>query len=66
MKGLNIFSIVVGISPFWIEKLFQSIIYSLSPEKLGITSCFSGVSLNNVNLKIVILLTLKKITYIKI
>ena len=48
-KGLNIFGIGVGISPFGIEKLFPSIIYSLNPDKLiqGIASCFSGASLLN-------------------
>ena len=53
MKGLNVFGIGVGISPFGIEKLFPSIIYSLNPDKLilGIASCFSGASLNNVVMK---------------
>ena len=53
MKGLNIFGIGVGISPFGIEKLFPSIIYSLNPDKLiqGIASCFSGASLTNVTMK---------------
>ena len=33
-KGLNVFGIGVGISPFGIEKLFPNIIYSLNPDKL--------------------------------
>ena len=53
-KGLNIFGIGVGISPFGIEKLFPNIIYSLNPYKLiqGIASCFSGTSSNNFSMKI--------------
>ena len=49
MRGLNLFGIGVGISPFGIENLFPSIIYSLNPDKLiqGIASCFSGSSFNN-------------------
>ena len=52
-KGLNVFGIGVGISPFGIEKLFPSIVYSLNPDKLiqGIASCFSGASLNNTAMK---------------
>ena len=52
-KGLNVFGIGVGISPFGIEKLFPSIIYSLNPDKLiqGIASCFSGGA-NNSALKV--------------
>ena len=48
-KGLNVFGIGVGISPFGIEKLFPSIIYSLNPDKLiqGIASCFSGGANNS-------------------
>ena len=48
-KGLNVFGIGVGISPFGIEKLFLSIVYSLNPNKLiqGIASCFSGGSNNS-------------------
>ena len=34
MKGLNVFGVRVGISPFGIEKLFPNIIYSLNPDKL--------------------------------
>jgi len=53
MKLLNIFGIGVGISPFGIEQLFPSVIYSLNPDKLiqGIASCFSGASLTNVTMK---------------
>ena len=53
-KGLNVFGIGVGISPFGIEKLFPSVIYSLNPDKLiqGIASCFSGASLNNSTMKL--------------
>jgi hypothetical protein len=49
MKGLSVFGIGVGISPFGIEKLFPSIIYSINPDKLiqGIASCFSGATINN-------------------
>jgi hypothetical protein len=52
-KGLNVFGIGVGISPFGIEKLFPSIIYSLNPDKLiqGIASCFCGVA-NNSTMKV--------------
>ena len=48
-KGLNVFGIGVGISPFGIEKLFPIIVYSLNPNKLiqGISSCFSGGSNNS-------------------
>ena len=48
-KGLNVFGIGVGISPFGIEKLFPIIVYSLNPNKLiqGIASCFSGGSNNS-------------------
>ena len=31
MKGLNVFGIGLGISPFGIEKLYPSIIYSINP-----------------------------------
>ena len=53
VKGINIFGIGVGVSPFGIEQLFPSIIYSLNPNKLiqGIASCFSGNSINNSNMK---------------
>ena len=53
-KGLNVFGIGVGISPFGIEKLFPNIIYSLNPDKLvqGIASYISGVSNNNKYMKI--------------
>ena len=53
-KGLNVFGIGVGLSPYGIEKLFPSVIYSLNPDKLiqGIASCFSGTSLNNTSMKI--------------
>ena len=53
MKGLNVFGIGVGISPFGIEKLFPSIIYSINPDKLiqGIASCFSGATINNSSMK---------------
>ena len=52
-RGLNVFGIGVGISPFGIEKLFPSIIFSLNPDKLiqGIASCFSGGA-NNSTMKI--------------
>jgi hypothetical protein len=48
-KGLNVFGIGVGISPFGIKELFPNIIYSFNPEKLieGISSVFSGVSSRN-------------------
>ena len=48
-KGLNVFGIGVGISPFGIKELFPNIIYSFNPEKLieGISSVFSGVSSGN-------------------
>lgn len=48
-KGLNVFGIGVGISPFGIEKLFSIIVYFLNPNKLiqGIASCFSGGSNNS-------------------
>ena len=54
IKGLNVFGIGVGISPFGIEKLFPNIIYSSNPDKLiqGIASCFSGSSSNNQTMKI--------------
>ena len=54
IKGLNIFGIGVGISPFGIEKLFPNVIYSLNPDKLirGIASCFSGNSSNNTDMKL--------------
>jgi len=47
-KGLNVFGIGVGISPFGIEKLFPNIIYSLNPDKLiyGIASYISGKNSN--------------------
>ena len=53
-KGLNVFGIGVGISPFGIEKLFPSIIYSLNPNKLiqGLASYISGTSSNNKLMKI--------------
>jgi hypothetical protein len=53
-KGLNVFGIGIGISPFGIEKLFPNIIYSLNPDKLmkGIASCISGASSNNDSMKI--------------
>ena len=52
-KGLNVFGIGVGISPFGIEKLFPNIIYSLNPDKLiqGIASCFSGLAINSTTMK---------------
>ena len=53
-KGLNVFGIEVGISPFRIEKIFQNIIYSLNPDKLiyGIASIISGNSSNISQMKI--------------
>ena len=53
-KGLSIFGIGVGISPFGIEKLFPNVIYSLNPDKLiqGIASYISGASSNNKLMKI--------------
>ena len=53
-KGLNIFGIGVGISPFEIENIFPNIIYSLNPDKLfhGIASCSSGTFPNNATMKI--------------
>lgn len=56
MKGLIVFGIGVGISPFGIEKLFPSIIYSLNPDKLiqGIASCFSGGALSNASMKMIV------------
>ena len=53
-KGLNIFGIGVGFSPFGIENLFPNVVYSLNPDKLiqGIASCFSGNSLNNSRMKL--------------
>ena len=53
-KALNIFGIIVGISPFGIEKLFPNIIYSLYPNKLiqGVSSYISGKSSNNKPMKI--------------
>ena len=52
-KGINVFGIGVGVSPFGIEQLFPSIIYSIDPNKLiqGIATCFSGISNNNSNMK---------------
>ena len=52
-KGINVFGIGVGVSPFGIEKLFPNIIYSHNPDKLiqGIATCFSGISNNNLNMK---------------
>ena len=53
-KGLNVFGIGVGFSPFGIENLFPNVVYSLNPDKLiqGIASCFSGNSLNNSRMKL--------------
>ena len=53
-KGLNVFEIGVGISPFGIEKLFPNVIYSLNPDKLMkvIASYISGTSSNNASMKI--------------
>jgi hypothetical protein len=53
MKGLNVFGIGIGISPFGIEKLFSSIIYSINPDKLiqGIVTCFSGATINYSSMK---------------
>ena len=47
-KGINVFGIGVGVSPFGIEKLFPSVIYSIDPNELlqGIATCFSGISNN--------------------
>ena len=56
MKGLNVFGIGVGISPFGIEKLFPNIIYSMNPDKLiqGIASCFLDVTSKNSSMKNII------------
>jgi len=53
-KGLNIFGIGVGISPFGIEKLFPNVIYSLNPGKLmkGIATSIFGNFSNNASMKI--------------
>ena len=53
-KGLNIFGIGVGFSPFDIENLFPNVVYSLNPGKLiqGIASFFSINSLNNSIIKL--------------
>ena len=53
-KGLNVFEIGVGISPFRIEKLFPNVIYSLNPDKLMkvTASSVSGTSSNNASMKI--------------
>ncbi len=55
-KGINVFGIGVGVSPFGIEKLFPSVIYSIDPNKLlqGIATCFSGISNNNSNMKTIV------------
>jgi len=56
MKGLNVFGIGVGISPFGIEKLFPNIIYSINPDKLiqGIASCLLDISSKNTSMKTII------------
>ena len=66
-KGINIFGIGVGISPFGIEKLFPNIIYSLNPYKLiqGIFSCISG-DVNDDSLKAIDFETKIKFNDIKI
>lgn len=45
-KGLLTFGIGVGVSPYWIEKLFPNIIYSKNPTKLvnGLASYFSEIN----------------------
>ena len=45
-KGLLTFGIGVGVSTYWIEKLFPNIIYSKNPTKLvnGLASCFSEIN----------------------
>ena len=55
-KGINVFGIGVGVSPFGIEKLFPSVIYSIDPNKLlqGIATCFSGISNNISNMKTIL------------
>lgn len=62
LKEINIIGIGVGISPFGIEKLFPSIVYSMNPDKLiqGISLCLSKITSDN---RIKVLVSEEKIKY---